>query len=128
MVTDCKLFHRFVATDTKYFYSSDIYSKAPYEICGTVVNYFLVCLVCDHMCLISYEQMLRPCGHRNIFVSLLSIIDFQCYDHMVSHETVTFLSHNVLRTYEYCVLGESCDFVAVLGFQKVLLLYLHHIH
>ena len=32
----------------------------------------------------------------NVFVSLLSSIDLQCYDHLVSYVTTTFVSHNVL--------------------------------
>ena len=33
---------------------------------------------------------------QNVFVSLLSSIDFQCYNHLVSYVTTTFVSHNVL--------------------------------
>ena len=60
--------------------------------CATAVNDFLGVLCAT---LVSHiRPNVRPCEHE-IFVSLLSTIDFQCYDHFVSYVTTTFVSHNV---------------------------------
>ena len=55
--------------------------------CATAVSDFLGVL-CATKCSTMWTQ-------KN-FVSLLSSIDFQCYDHFVSYVTATFVSHNVL--------------------------------
>ena len=57
--------------------------------CATAVNDFLGCPVCDLWCLM-FDQMF---DHVD---TLLSSIDFQCYDHFVSYVATTFVSHNVL--------------------------------
>ena len=49
-------------------------------------EWFSWCPVCDFWCLM---------WTRYFFVSLLSSLDFQCYDHFVSYVTTTFVSHNV---------------------------------
>ena len=55
--------------------------------CATAVNDFPVC---DLRCLM-FDHVITI-----FFVTLLSSIDFQCYDHFVSYVTTTFVSHNVL--------------------------------
>ena len=62
--------------------------------CATAVNDFLGVLCatfgvsCSTKCSTMWIQI--------FFVSLLSSIDFQCYDHFVSCVMITFVSHNVL--------------------------------
>ena len=62
--------------------------------CATAVNDFLgvLCATFGVSCSTKCSTMWT----RNFFVSLLSSIDFQCYDHFVSYVTITFVSHNVL--------------------------------
>ena len=62
--------------------------------CATAVNDFLgvLCATFGVSCSTKCSTMWT----RNFFVSLLSGIDFQCYDHFVSYVTTTFVSHNVL--------------------------------
>ena len=63
--------------------------------CATAVNDFLgvLCATFSVSCSTKYSTMWT----RNFVVSLLSSIDFQCYDHFVSyHVTTTFVSHYVL--------------------------------
>ena len=62
--------------------------------CATAVNDFLgvLCATFGVSCSTKCSTMWT----RKFFVSLLSSIDFQCYDHFVSYFTTTFVSHNVL--------------------------------
>ena len=62
--------------------------------CATAVNDFLgvLCAAFGVSCSTKCTTMWT----RNFFVSLLSSIDFQCYDHFVSYVTTTFVFHNVL--------------------------------
>ena len=61
---------------------------------STAMNDFLgvLCATFGGLCSTECSTMWT----RNFFVSLLSSIDFQCYDHFVSYVTTTFVSHNVL--------------------------------
>ena len=63
-------------------------------LCATAVNDFLgvLCKTIGVSCSTKCSTMWT----RNCFVTLLSSIDFQCYDHFVSYVTTTFVSHNVL--------------------------------
>ena len=63
-------------------------------LCATAVDDFfgVLCATICVSCSTKYSTMWT----RNFFVSSLSIIDFQCYDHLVSYVTITFVSHNVL--------------------------------
>ena len=58
--------------------------------CATAMNDFLgvLCATFGVSCSTMWTQ--------NFFVSLLSSIDFQFYDHFVSYVTTTFMSHNIL--------------------------------
>ena len=62
--------------------------------CATAVNDFLgvLCATFGVSCSTKCSTMWT----QNCFVSLLSSIDFQCYDHIVSYVTTTFVAHNVL--------------------------------
>ena len=62
--------------------------------CATAVNNFLGVLCATFG--VSCSTKCSTIWTRNFFVSLLSSIDFQCYDHFVSYVTTTFVSHNVL--------------------------------
>ena len=62
--------------------------------CATAVNDFLgvLCATFGVSCSTKCSTMWT----QNFFMSLLSSMDFQCYDHFVSYVTTTFVSHNVL--------------------------------
>ena len=66
----------------------------PIMPCATAVNDFL-----DVLCATFGVSCSTECSTmwtKIFFVSLLSSIDFQCYDNFVSYVTTTFVSNNVL--------------------------------